>query len=265
MDRNEFNRQGYGPEGLMRVRPFAALILLALFMLPACASTNQAKGASAGVEELYSKAMTSYQDGSYRDAEAYFKGIMEDHPLSPYSVEAQLMLGDIYYAQERYEDAGSYYTTFVTLHPTHHKAPYALFQKGMSYFKELLSLDRDQTTTKKALFTFEDFIKTYPESPYIEKAEELVLFFKRRLAESEFYVGKFYYNDKNYKGAISRFAVIVKNYPDVGLTDKALYYIGECYSGLGEEERARDVFTTLVTEFPESPFASIASDRLMGG
>jgi outer membrane protein assembly factor BamD (BamD/ComL family) len=40
--------------------------------------------------------------------------------------------------------------------------------------------------------------------------------------------------------------------------------IGECYRELGEDELARDAFSTLVTEFPESPFASVASDRLMG-
>jgi outer membrane protein assembly factor BamD len=135
----------------------------------------------------------------------------------------------------------------------------------MSYFKELLTIDRDQTTTKKVLFAFEDFIKTYPENPYSAKAEELCFFLKKRLAESEFYVGKFYFKSKKYKGALSRFVIILRDYPDVGLADKALYYIGECYSSLGEEELARDAFSTLVTEYPESPFAAIASNRLMGG
>jgi outer membrane protein assembly factor BamD len=249
----------------MKVKPFAALILLPLFLFSACATTNQAKEGSGDVQERFSTGMTFYQDAYYKDAEEAFKSIMEDYPLSPHSVEAQLMLGDVYYAMESYDDAASYYTTFATLHPTHHKAPYALFQKGMSYFKQLLTIDRDQTTTKKVLFAFEDFIKTYPESPYNTKAEELVLFVKKRLAENEFYVGKFYFKAKNYRGAIARFVVILKDYSESGLADKALYYIGECYRGLGEDELARDAFSTLVTEFPESPFASVASDRLMGG
>ncbi len=250
---------------LMKVKVLVAFVLLPLMVFSSCASTKEAKVVNGDASELYSAGVTHYQDGQYEDAASCFKGIMEDHPLSSYSVESQLMLADVYYAIGRYDDAASYYTTFATLHPTHHRAPYSFFQKGMSYIKELPTIDRDQTTTRKALFAFEDFLKIYPDSPFSEKAENMVVFLKRRLAESEFYVGKFYYKAKDYRGAIARFGVILKDYTDVGLADKALYYIGKCYSGLGEDELARDAFSTLVTKFPESPFARVASDRLIGG
>jgi outer membrane protein assembly factor BamD len=248
----------------MKVRYFIALTALPLVLLSACSSVNEAKKAEGDVKELYSLALFYYQDDSLREAEATFKTVMEYYPLSPYSVEAQLMLGDVYYALESYEEARSYYTTFATLHPSHKKAPYALFQKGMCYFKELLTIDRDQTTTRKVLFTFQDFINTYPESPYVEKASELVVFLIKRLAENEFYVGKFYFRTKNYRGALLRFEVVLKDYPNSGFSDKALYFTGECYRRLGDHELARNAYTTLVKRFPESPLASIASYRLLG-
>lgn len=201
----------------------------------------------------------------YDEAEAEFKGIMEDYPFDAHAADAVLMLADTYYAQDNYGDASAYYTTFYAFHPSHSKAPYALFQKGMSHLKEVLSIDRDQTSTRKALFAFEDLLTNYPESPYSDKARELIVFLKRRLAERELYVGGFYFKVKNYRGALLRFGSVLKDYPSSGLVDRALYYIGESYIMLGEKERARDAFSTLVTEFPKSPFADSAKDRLKEG
>lgn len=230
-------------------------------MLAGCAAVKEAQ-TTRDPKELYDKAMTAYLADKYDDAEKYFRALMEDHPLSPYSIDAQLLLGDVCYAQEKYDDAGSYYTNFVALHPSHPRASYALFQKGMSHFKDILTIDRDQTSTKKALFAFEDLVKAYPDSPYGDKARELVKFLKRRLADREFYIANFYYKGKNYKGALARFRDILKNYPDAGITDETLYYIGESYARLGEKKLASDAYSTLIANFPDSPFVNDARDRL---
>lgn len=131
-----------------------------------CSSTVAEVQGNRDPKELYDTGVRAYLDQKYGDAEANFKALMENHPLSPYAIEAQLMLGDVCYSMEKYDDASSYYTNFVALHPAHSRAPYALFQKGMSYFKDMLSVDRDQTYTKKALFVFQDLIVAYPDSPY---------------------------------------------------------------------------------------------------
>ena len=98
-----------------------------------------------------------------------------------------------------------------------------------------------------------------------EKALELKVFLRRRLADSELYVGRYYFKRKNYKGALIRLADILRKYPDVGLTDKVLYYIGESYGYLGEDELARDAYDTLLSEYPESPFVSHAKKKLADG
>ncbi len=248
-----------------KTRVFNASTLLLLFstliILSGCAGVSEVT-VSRDPKELYDKAMTSYLSDKYEDAEKYFRAIMEDHPLSSYALEAQLMLGDVCYASEKYDEANSYYTNFVALHPSHPRAPYALFQKGMSHFKDILTIDRDQTSTKKALFAFEDLKRAYPESPYSDKAGELISFLKRRLADREFYIARFYFKNENYKGALSRLKDILSDYPDVGITDETLYYIGESYLKLGEKKLASDAYTTLISNFPKSPFVEDAKDSL---
>lgn len=242
------------------------VLLFSLVVLSSCASTSEGDSLSRfDVSELYHRGTLKYQDAYYMEAEESFKAIVESYPLSPEAVLAQLALADIYYATEKYEDASSYYTIFHALHPAHPRAHYALFQKGMSHFKGVVGVDRDQTETRKALMAFDDFISVYPDSIYVEKVLELKLFLRKRLAESELYVGRYYFKRKNYKGALLRLGGILERYPDVGLNDKVLYYIGESYAHLGERELAEEAYGVLVAEYPESPFIIHAQKKLAEG
>lgn len=234
--------------------PFFLLAAVLFIVLSGCAGVKDMSGRT-NPAELYETGMKSYLDGRYVEAETAFRTLLDEHPISQYSLDAQLMLGDVCYDMEKFDDASSYYTSFVALHPVHPRAAYALFKKGMSHFKEVLTFDRDQTSTRKALYAFEDLIAVYPDSPYYSKSKDLITFLRRRLAEREFYVAEFYYKSKNYKGALGRFRDILENYPDSGLGDKALYYVGLSYTKLGETKLAVDTFSTLISEYPESPFA----------
>ncbi len=244
---------------------YSFLVVFALcLVLAGCAGVDKT-AAKRSVSEMYDSAMNSYLEGHYDDAQKDLKTLLEEYPLTPKAIDAQLLLADVCYDMEDYDDASAYYTSFVSLHPMHSRAAYALFKKGMSHFKEVLTLDRDQTATKKALFAFEDLVASYPDSAYFARSKELIKFLKTRLAEREFYVANFYFKNSNYKGALGRLRDILKDYPDEGITDKALYYIGESYRKLGEKDLARDTFATLIKEFPQSPFVKDAQENLDKG
>lgn len=248
------------------VRYFGAVLAISvLLLLNGCGAATKELAGKKDPAELYDNGTRAYQAQRYEESERNLKALMEDFPLSKHSVEAQLKLGDVYYGMERYEDANSYYTNFAALHPRHPMADYALFQKGMCHFKDVLSVDRDQTSTRKAIFAFQDLITAHPGSPYAPKAKELIAFLRDRLAERELYVARFYYKDKNYKGALGRLRDLLKSYPESPLTATALYYIGESYTRLGEKKLAVDAYTTLIGNFPDSPYALDARKRLSEG
>lgn len=204
----------------------------------------------------------AYHQSKYEEAEGAFKRVMEDHPITPEAVRAQLLIADLFYTQGSYDDAASYYTTFYTYHPAHPRAPYALFQKGMSNFKVVLSNDRDQTATRTALFAFQDLLRDFPDNTYTLKAGELVVFLKRRLAESELYVARFYFKTKEYKGALLRYGEILKDYPSAKFLDEVLFHIGESYVEIGQAKLAKEAYVTLVHDFPESRYIKAAKKRL---
>jgi outer membrane protein assembly factor BamD len=245
------------------IRLFYVFVFAAALTLSACSSVRVVEVEEASDEIAYAKAMDSYNLNRPMEAEAAFKVVLDDFPLSPYALLAQLSLADLLYEDTRYEEAAVYYTTFYSFHPSHQRASYALFQKGMSYFKLVLSADRDQTATRTALIAFEDLLVSFPEqTSYTEKAKDIVVFLRQRLAEREFYVGSYYFKNKNYKGALARFREILLLYSDTKIIDKSLYYIGESYLQLGEGTLAREAYSTLVSEFPESEYADDANYRL---
>ena len=70
-------------------------------------------------------------------------------------------------------------------------------------------------------------------------AEKLIRECKQKLAEQEFYVGRFYFRQKKYKAALSRFEKVARDYANVGLDYKIEYYINETKIKIAEEEKLK--------------------------
>jgi outer membrane protein assembly factor BamD len=251
-------------EGRSRSVAVCGLLAGVFLVLAGCAGQRGNTKGYRNAAEMYEDGVKMYHSVHYEDAEKVFGDLMERYPLSQYAIDGEIMLADVLYTDEKYEEARVYYTDFVALHPSHPKAAYAMFQKGMCFFRDILSADRDQTNTRKAIIAFEDLQANYPDSPYTKKAGELIAFLRNRLAERELYVGKFYMKKKKYKGALARFGVILKKYPRSTVVDEALYYIVKAYVKLGEEDRAQDVLATLRSEYPASPYTKAAA-KVAGG
>lgn len=243
------------------------LFTLTLFLLAGisgCSSLKTQERSYRNAEEMYYAGVKQYQAQRYEEAEQILELLLERYPLNHYAIDGEIMLADALYAEEKYDEARVYYTNFVALHPSYPKAPYALFQKGMCFFRNVLTLDRDQTTTRKAILAFEDLSNDFPDSSYNKKAEELIAFLRKRLAEREMYVGRFYLKKKNYKGALARFKVVLDEYPDSKVIDEILFYIVKSYVKLGEEIRARDVYATMQSDFPQSSYTRAAEKIIKG-
>ena len=78
--------------------------------------------------------------------------LKDNFPFSPYTVEAELALGDAYYLDERYPEAAESYKDFESMHPRHEAIPYVLYQVGMSDLKSFISVDRPTTAVQESLF-----------------------------------------------------------------------------------------------------------------
>lgn len=159
--------------------------------------------------------MEQFESQDYSDAIKTFTALKERYPYSRYAILAELKLADAYFQREEYPQAIAAYEDFSRLHPKNEAIPYVLYQIGESHYRQLLSVDRDQSATKQAILAFERLVKSYPQCSYASKAEEKIQNCRKLLAEHEVYVGRFYYKSEHYRAALARFKGVLDDYGDV--------------------------------------------------
>jgi outer membrane protein assembly factor BamD len=218
-------------------------VVLAIVSLSGCGwwkhmweRTDRAKNTP---EVLYQRGYEAYQDGWYKKAIEYFQRLRDEFPLHNLAIIAEMGIGDSHFSDENYGEAEIAYNDFVNLHPTNENVPYAIYQLGMCHYKQMYSIDRDQTETIKAIKEFERLMARFPASKFSLMAEKMLRECKKNLGEQEFYVGHFYFKRKQYKAALKRFETVMRNYANLGLDYKVNYFIGETKKRLAEEEAKR--------------------------
>jgi len=221
------------------------IILLALLMpliFSGCSSFNifsKSEKPKATPELIYSQASAEFKEGHYKKAQESFLKLKEEYPLHELAILAEIGIANSLYSDKEYAEAEIAYSDFVSLHPTNENVPYALYQLGMCHYNQIGDIDRDQTETIKAKKEWEKLVARYPESQYSAMARKLILECKKKLAEHEFYVGRFYLKQKKYKAALARFENMAKDYANIGLADKIEYYINETKVKIAEEEKIK--------------------------
>jgi outer membrane protein assembly factor BamD len=168
-------------------------------------------------QELFDEASQLAKKGKVDKAAEEFMQVRTYYPGHELARKSILSTADLYYDQADYELALKNYEEFRLLYPTDTDAGYCLFRIGMCHYKQMGTLDRDQSETMKAIQTFEGFMKTYPTSPQEKDAESSLKEARTLLAKHYLYIGKFYMKKGNSKAACTRFQSIKKHYSDVDL------------------------------------------------
>jgi len=209
--------------------PFLLLMLTAVMLFSGCAWFGKEK-VDKPVEQLLDEGVRAYDRGNYKEALEAFGQLKNWYPFSMYAILAELKMADAHFHLQEYPEAISAYEEFERLHPRNEAAPYAAYQIGRSYFEQIDSIDRDQTAAQKALENFRRVIRQYPDDPYAKRAADHIVPCLQSLAGHEYYVGRYYFKQKQYTAALNRFLAVIHQYPDVGYHNQALHYIAVCES-----------------------------------
>jgi len=211
------------------------LILLVIVLCTGC-SWFRGEEPEKSPEELMSEGLSAFDDGDYTEAVESFQKLKDRYPYSKLAVQAELRLADALFKKKEFEEALEVYREFEKLHPKNKSIPYVVYQQGMCNFLRMNSIDRDQTSTKRALKEFERLRREFPTNSFSLQAQRKIRECLINLAEYEFYVGHFYFKAGHYLAALRRFEYLVTHYPDLGQYGKALIYIAKCKEKLAEQE-----------------------------
>ena len=229
--------------------------LAAILMLSACAKDADVStylDPTEPADKTYNEALANVDAGNFTEARKKFKKVDRQHPYSPFAKKSIVMNTFISYRQGNYPEAIASGKRFASLYPSNSEAPYALYLVGMSYFRQISDVTRDQKMAANAYRAMNEVVTRYPESVYVEDAKKKMRVAKDQLAGKEMLVGRYYLERKEYVAAINRFRTVLEKFDDTRHVEESLARLTESYYALGLTSEAQTAAAVLGHNFPES-------------
>ena len=255
----------------------ARLLVIATLALAAASGCGARTGSgsvdySVSAQKNYEKGLKELDRKDWIAASKYFGFIKSRFPYSKYAVLAELRLADAEFGAEQYLEAIDSYRLFIKFHPTHEMVAngYASFRIGEAYYKQLPGdfwlfppgYEKDQSSTEDAATELKSFLDKYPDSPYRDKAKDILKTVGKKLADHEWYVARYYWDRGKPMGTVLRLRRLLEQYRGVGYDVEALWLLGRAYVAVEMPDRARSTWTELVEKFPSSGRAGEARSAL---
>lgn len=238
--------------------PRAALISLCLaVLLSACGGGSQKarkdqRYVAQDVETLYTAAKQTLDKRQYRLAAAQFDEVERQHPYSVWARRAQLMSAFSYYVSGEYQESIGAAQRFLSLHPGSREAPYAYYIVALSYYNQIMPVNKDQKITQQALDSLGELVRRYPNTDFASDARLKIDLARDHLAGKEMDIGRFYQNQGLHLAAITRFRTVIQQYDTTSHTSEALHRLVEAYLAMGIPEEAAKAAAVLGNNYPES-------------
>ena len=249
--------------------PLLLTLSLSTFFVGGCSKNREDPILRLSAVEALDQGKQLMEQEKYFRAQQYLTHAFEVEPNSRSGREALLLAGDSLYlhgGSENFIRCEAKYRDFLNRFPTSDRADYAQFRVAECLARRVEKPDRDQTVTRKALESFEELLRLYPTSPYVNEARQRILEVTDLLAAHELAVGHFhlrYGRGSLCHGAIQRLETVRDEYPDFTYSDTALFYLGMAYTQCRRTEDADAAFEELRRKFPESAhIRTIDRDKL---
>lgn len=256
------------------MKNYLAIILVSLWAV-SC-SEYQKVLKSTDPEYKYTKAVEYFDKKDYMQATTlfdeiskYFRGTEKSELILNYIARS-------YMGQKDYFSASEYYQTYVKTYPKGQFIMEARYMIGYCHYLDSPDARLDQSSTMKAIESFQEFLDVHPESERVPDVNKHLQELKSKLAYKEFLSAKLYYNLGNYLGNNYLSAVItaqnaLKNYPENTNREELSFIIlqskyQQAIQSVEEKkmERYRDAadeYYNYITEFPAGKFRREA-DRI---
>lgn len=215
------------------MRNAPALLLAAL--LAACAGARPAPEPSA--ESIYRQAEKAVAARDTQEAQKFLDRVRDEFPFSRYAVDAELLGADLAFGDQKYEEASTAYRAFEEQHPTHPKALYALFRRGLALRELSRPADRDQTATRGAAEAFQKLLNASPQGEFAADARKYLADARSRLAGHELFVAKFYLGRKQPSAALERLRTVAREYADTPEREEAAGLLRSLEAGGAAKDR----------------------------
>lgn len=232
------------------------ICLIGLLMVAACTKTGESSSEFIDniepADVLYNQGLANLDAGDRKEAREKFEAVDKQHPYSELSRKSLLMLTFMSYRDGKYADTASIGKRYVTLYPGSKDAAYAQYLVGMSYFRQIPDVTRDQNITAKAYTAMKVVVDRYPESEYVQDAKLKMRIAFDQIAGKEMLVGRYYQERREFLAAVNRYRRVVEQFQTTRHVEEALARLTETYYSLGLVSEAQTATAVLGHNYPDS-------------
>ena len=138
-----------------------------------------------------------------------------------------------YYSQDYYNDAVSELARFIRVYPNYKDLDYVYYLIGLCFYEQIVDEKKDLKSIVDAKKYFQIVVKNYSNTDYALDAEFKLSLIDDILASKEMYIGRYYFEKKNWIAAINRFRTVIDKFETTIYTEEALHRLVEVYYILG--------------------------------
>lgn len=258
----------------MRKNNIASYLLLtiAVLLVTSCGKFNKLQKTGTDTEK-YEAALAYYKKGEFYKAGILFEELIPLLKGSSESELAQFYNAYCQFQQGQYGTSQMYFKKFYDTYARSDYAQEAYYMHAFSLYKDSSPYSLDQTSTMTAILAMQDFINTYPDSPFREECTRYILELRAKLEKKNYEKTKLYYKIRDYNPMSLKSAVISidnfrKDFPDSKYNEElAFIKVGAQYDlavnsfDFKQNERFKDVikfYQELVDKYPTGTYVKDA-------
>lgn len=218
------------------------------------------------VEQIYQEGHDRMRGGAWTNAIERFKRLVAQYPYGPYTEQAMIETAYAQYKSGRHEEAISSIDRFLRTYPTHRRAPYMYYLRGLVnsnrdtvFLQRVWQLDassRDLAAQHQAYNDFGIVTTRYPNSRYAADALKHMNDLRNIFARHEIETALYYLRRDAWVAATNRASYMIETYPDSAYQNDALAVMASAYTQLGSEQLASDAERVLKLNAPSHAYFS---------
>lgn len=247
----------------------ASLVLAGLLVI-GCSSNPNKEFEGMPAQDIYSKGQAYLQDRDYSSAIRYLEAVGTGGQQTKLGEETQLSLIYAQYKVGEYYKALDVAERFVRAYPNSTQMDYVYYLAALSnarlgdnFIQDWFGVNRASRavdSVRNAYGSFQTIVQNYPQSKYVEDAQNWMAYLRNRLAEHELSIVKFYDERDASVAVVNRVEELMRLHPDSKATADALPYMKKAYEQMGIKDSA-DKVATLIEANKSKEFPTITKPK----
>lgn len=216
-------------------------------------STDSDKKYAEGLRYFYNKDFTKAAT-LFKDVSSAFQGSLREDTILFY-------MGKSLYSSGLYEEAAEMMNSFRYKYTRSAFTEESEFVYAMCFFQQSGDYEKDQSTSFKAIQSFNDYLNRYPESI---KAEDIYLMIEemsKKIYRKRFNNAAIYYKLGKYNAAITALRSTLKQYPEIPYKEEIMYLVCKSWFDYAENSiegrqldrylKMMDAYYSYKSEYPD--------------